>query len=145
MIQIQWYGVGAVALVGLAFCVLRRVQRFVAVSGVVLAAFASANYSSLSAERTAEWLLMTTGLVACVAGLSIVRVMLTRSVSLRLLARIDGTSAQQSFQDDIRDRLDDMRTWRLVRNTDAGNTLTPRGRLIADLVWASCRLLRLPT
>ena len=145
MIELQWCGAGAVALVGLAFCVFRRIPTFVAGSGAVLASFAGITYPSLSAERTPEWLLMSAGLVACVAGLSIVRVMLTRSVSLRLLARIDGTSAQPSFHDDVRDRLDDMRTWHLVRNTDAGNALTPPGRLLADLVAMSYRLLRLPT
>jgi len=140
--EMEWYGLGTVALIGLAFYALRRLRVFVAASAAVVGAFTVITYPSLPVERRLEWFVIAAGLLASTVGLLIVRVMLIRSVSLQLLARIDGAEAD-SFQEDIRDRLNDLRAFHLVRSTEAGNTLTPFGRLVAGFVAASYWALRI--
>jgi hypothetical protein len=140
--EMAWYGLGTVALIGLAFYALRRIQTFVAASAAIIGAFTVITSPSLPAERRLEWFVITAGLLASAVGLLIVRVMLIRSVSLQLLARIDGAGAD-SFQDGIRDRLNDLRVFHLVRGTEGGNTLTPFGQLVAGIVAASYWALRI--
>jgi hypothetical protein len=75
---------------------------------------------------------MTTGLVASIAGLMFVRFMLIRSVSLQLLARI-GDVADGACRHEISERMNDMRTLRLVRVANDRNTLTLAGRFVAEV------------
>jgi hypothetical protein len=140
--EMEWYGLGTVALIGLAFYAVRRIQILLAASAVIVGAFTVVTYPSLPVERRLEWFVITAGLLGSTVGLLIVRIMLIRSVSLQLLARIDGAEAD-SFQDDIRDRLNDLRAFHLVHNTEGGNTLTPFGQLVAGIVAASYWALRI--
>ncbi len=139
----EFVGIGAVALIGAAFWRLHRVSSFLTAGAVVAAAFGAATLPSLPREQIADWVLLAAGLVGLVGGLAIVRVMLVRSVSLHLLARIDGIR-DDSFHDNIGDRLLDLRRFRLVRRTADGlNTLTTFGELIAAIVAVAYRALRL--
>jgi hypothetical protein len=138
------YGLAAVALIGLGFYLVHRVRAFLLWSAAVVSGFAVVTYPSLPAERVPAWAIMIVGLLAVALGLSIVRVMLIRSVSLRLLAGIDG-ARPDTFEDEIRQRLDDMRLFHLVRRADGRTTLTRFGRLVAGIVTACYRALRIKT
>jgi hypothetical protein len=142
MTPLDWYGIGAVALVGLSFYCVRRIPAYLGVGLCVVGAFAAATYPSLDVEQLSGWSVMTAGLFACVFGLLTVRVMLIRSVSLQLLARMDGAQGEV-FGQDIRGRLHDMRLFHLIRPTERGNTLTRFGRLVSSVVIVSYSLLRI--
>jgi hypothetical protein len=138
----EWYGLGALALIGLAFYFVHRVERLLACGAAILGAFAAATYPAAHSERAVDWMLFVVGLAALMLGFSIVRVMLIRSVSLQLLARLDGGRGG-SFREDVGERLREMRALHLVRAGADGNTLTPLGKLTADVVAACYRVLRM--
>jgi hypothetical protein len=138
----EWYGIGAVALIGLAFYTVHRIPAFLVASAVIVGGFTFITFQSPAAPRFSEWCVMTAGLLAWAFGLSIVRLMLIRSVSLQLLGRIDGATAD-SFQVDIASRLNDMRAFRLVRGSDDGNVLTPSGQLIGAIAGGLYWVLRI--
>jgi hypothetical protein len=138
------YGAAAVALIGLAFYFLHRTSAFLVAGAAIVGAFTIATYRLPARELRFDWWLMTAGLVAWVVGFAIVRVMLVRSASLQLLARIDGARAG-SFDDDISTRLQDMRVLCLVRRTGDGNTLTRLGAVVADIVAALYSAFRIKT
>ena len=137
-IAMEWYGIGCLASIGTAFYLVRRVPAFFLCGTAILVAFIVLTGFS----RPPEWYVMTAGLLASFAGLVIVRLMLMRSVSLRLLGRIGGAD-DRAFHDDLGARLHEMRTWRLVRGTDRGNALTPAGRIVAGAAAATYRACRI--
>jgi hypothetical protein len=140
--EFEAYGVGAVALIGFAFYVLRRVRPFAIAAALVAAAFVIATYPPPPGEMLVEWYVLTMGIAAEIVGLLFVRTMLARSVSLHLLAHIDGL-ATDSFERDIDERVGDLRGFRLVRTIDGRNTLTAFGRLIAAVVAFCYSLLKI--
>jgi len=85
----------------------------------------------------------TAGLVLYGFGLSIVRVMLARSVSLRMLRRISQKESEVTIRDEIAGRLRDAHRHHLIRERDNPCELTPFGRLIAVCVATAKRTLRL--
>lgn len=133
----EWYGIGGVALLSLAFYVVRRVPWFLLCGAAIIGGFIVVSRAR-DAELASEWYVMAAGLLASFVGLVIVRLMLIRSVSLQLLGRIDGAH-DRAFHDDINRRLHEMRVCRLVRCTDRGNALTPAGRAVAGVVAAFYR------
>jgi hypothetical protein len=77
---------------------------------------------------------MCAGLCLAVFGLLIVRVMLTRSVSLHLLRRLQA-SLNDEFTRDIGSRLDDMRGFGLIRDVEGEKVmLTTFGQFIGSVV-----------
>jgi hypothetical protein len=140
MTALDGYGIGALALLVLVFYFVRRIGVYVALGLAITAGFVLATHTSVDWARPSEWLVMTAGLLACIFGLLIVRVMLIRSVSLRLLARIENET-EATFGEDIGGRLRDMRSFRLIHTVDGRNTLTPFGRLVSGLVAASYSVL----
>jgi hypothetical protein len=142
VIDLQSYGLGAAAMLALAFCACRRIPSFALASATIVGVFAAGTYRSLRGNRGVEWLVMCAGLVALSAGALLVRAMFTRSVSLRLLELVDSGRID-SLDEDITSRVHDMRRFRLMRTAPAGNTLTVLGRVLAALVAASYFVLRL--
>jgi hypothetical protein len=140
MTPLDWYGIGAFALIGLVFCCVRRVSTYLALCAAIVAGFILATSPSPTTDVLLTRILMTTGLAGWVFGLLIVRVMFIRSVSLQLLDRIDH-ARPGAFDDGIRGRLNDMKTFHLV--TGNGNTLTVGGRLVSGLVSACYVLFRI--
>jgi hypothetical protein len=137
-------GVAAVALVGAAFYALRRIPSFLMAAGAVVAVFAGVTHPFVPARRLPEWYVMTAGLLAWAGGLAIVRLMLIRSASLQLLARIDGRHPG-SFRSDMRVRLDELRAFRLVRCAGGANELTRFGAVLAGsiaVLYAGLRIER---
>jgi hypothetical protein len=140
--ELEAYGLGAAALIALAFYVLRRVPAFAATASLVAIVFTVLAYPAPNRERFVEWCVQTIGLFAMIAGLLFVRAMLARSVSLRLLASIDE-GAVDSFEHDIEARVADMRAFRLARTIDGRNTLTAFGRAVAALAASSYYILKI--
>src|SRR5689334_3212479 len=107
MTSLDAYGVCALALVVLVFVCVRHVSVYAVLGLAVIGGFVLATSRSASADTASTRLVITLGLAAWVFGLLIVRVMLVRSVSLRLLAGIGGSS-RDVFDAAIRARIGDM-------------------------------------
>ena len=131
MTTLSWYGIVALVLIVLVFYSGQSIQADVTVSVAILGIFAGSTYASMNWHRHVEWIVMTTGLLLCIFGLLIARTMLTRSVSLRLLGRIDGDGGL-SFNENLRERVTDMRILRLIQTADGTNTLTVFGALTSS-------------
>jgi hypothetical protein len=142
VIDMQLWALLALALLLAAFCLVHRLRWFVLSGAGVAAAFGVFTYPTPASEYPDEWLVSVAGLAAFVAGLAIVRLMLTRSVSLRMLARVDGADTS-AFQFDIAERLNDLRRLRLVRRDGGRNSLTGFGRFTADTIGAFYTIMRI--
>jgi hypothetical protein len=128
------YAVGALALVLAIFYFVRKIPAYLALSAVVVVVFALATVGHIEWVQPSEWIVAVAGLLLCVFGLLIVRVMLIRSVSLRLLASIDS-GAQETIGEDIGGRLHDMIAFGLIRAVPDGTCdLTPFGRFVGGVV-----------
>jgi hypothetical protein len=145
MISLTWYMVGALALVLAIFYFVRKIPAYLALSVVVVGAFAAASISRVDWGRPAEWLVMVVGLLLCIFGLLIVRVMLVRSVSLRLLARMDSGQSE-GMVEDLGGRFGDMRAFGLITGApDGRNTLTAWGRTVSSIVAVLYSVVRIET
>jgi hypothetical protein len=127
------YGVGALVLILIVFYWVRTIPAYIGTCVVIVVGYAGATYSLMDWKQPAEWMVMVAGQLLCSFGLLIVRIMLTRSVSLQLLRRIEDEK-QDAFGEDIAGRLNDMRSFRLIRATEEGDELTHFGRSISTIV-----------
>jgi hypothetical protein len=89
-----------------------------------------------------SWLLWTLILTLNWFGLLVVRVMLTRSVSLRLLANLAQQQSAENFEQEIAGRLKDARAFHLVQITDQSYRLTMFGVFISTIVVVLYTLIR---
>ena len=143
MVSLTWYMVGALAVVLAVFYLVRKIPAYLALSVVVVGAFAAATLSRVDWGWPAEWLVMVVGLLLCVFGLLIVRVMLVRSVSLRLLARMDSGKIE-GLVEDLGARLGDMRAFGLISAApDGRSTLTAWGRTVSGIVAVLYSVVRI--
>ena len=132
------------AVITLAFSLARFSELvFVAAGGAVV--LVSALLVTWVGGQPAEAVLLVIGLALYFFGLLIVRVMLHRSVSLRMLAACDGGRAGEESRDDIRARLVDVERYRLAVKRDDRYGLTAFGRLIAGAVAALYRVTSVET
>jgi len=111
------------------------VARFAEMAFVLpsLAVIAIAAILTLQAPL-AEAVLLVGGLSLYFVGLSIVRVMLHRSVSLRMLETYERGGAGDGGCEDIRGRLADSERYRLAAKRGESYELTAFGRAVADTV-----------
>jgi len=148
MSEVSWFGASALALIGLCFYFVRKIPAYLALCSLVVVGFAVVTsplpVRDHPAHSVAEWLVATTGLALCVFGLLIVRVMLIRSVSLRLLRSIQEGQAER-MNEDIGGRLADMRGFRLIEIREGQCELTGFGRLVGGAIGACYSLLRIGT
>ena len=142
MTQIDWYGLAGMAAVALSFYVLHRIAHYLFACALVILAFAWATRDIL-VHMPAQWIVMGAGLCLSAFGLLIIRVMLTRSVSLHLLPRLQA-SLDDEFASDIGSRLNDMRGFGLIRDL-AGNkvTLTSLGHVVGRIVGTLYAIFRI--
>ena len=98
---------------------------------------------TLMASSIGEWIVVTVGLILYWFGLTIVRIMLTRSVSLHMLANHAKGRETKTAGEGIADRLKDVRQFGLVSKTNDGYRLTAFGSLIAGIVAFSYWILRI--
>lgn len=97
----------------------------------------------LASFSIANWLLLTAGLVLYWFGLVIVRVMLTRSVSLRMLSNYESERASVTVEEGIAARLKDAKQFGLMAEGEEGFKLTWFGNIIATIVAISYAVLRI--
>lgn len=142
MTTLDWYGMGALALIVLFFYSVRSVRAYVILCVLIAGGFAATTSGLVDWDRPSEWIVMTTGLLLCAFGLLIVRVMLIRSVSLQILGRIEG-GTPNAFGEDLVKRLHDMRVFRLIRTTEGSAALTPFGHLVSSVVTLFYSLFRI--
>ncbi len=143
MDSLSSYAVAALALILLVFYFVRKIPAYLALSSVVAAGYAGVTGASLDWRRPSEWLVFVAGLLLWTFGLLIVRLMLVRSVSLRLLATMDG-GVEETIVEDIGGRFHDMRSFRLTRTEDDGTSaLTGWGRLVSGVVAALYSVFRI--
>jgi hypothetical protein len=135
MTEIDWYGLAGIAAIALGFYALRRIPLYLLACALVIVAFGWATRDFLVATPV-QWIVMCAGLCLSAFGLLIIRVMLTRSVSLHLLRRLQA-SLDDEFTRDIGSRLSDMRGFGLIRDADGEQvSLTSFGRIICSVVTA---------
>jgi hypothetical protein len=133
MAVLDWYGLAGMAAISLIFYAVRRVPRYIFACALVILAFGWATRDFLL-RTPVQWIVMCAGLCLAVFGLLIVRVMLTRSVSLHLLRRLQA-SLNDEFTRDIGSRLDDMRGFGLIRDVEGEKVmLTTFGQFIGSVV-----------
>jgi hypothetical protein len=130
---LDWYGLASIAAISLVFYAVRRIPRYLLACGFIILTFCWATRQFLL-PAPAHWIVLCAGLCLLVFGLMIVRIMLTRSVSLHLLRRLQA-SLNDEFTRDIGSRLNDMRGFGLIRDTDGLEvTLTAFGGFIGAVV-----------
>ena len=137
-------GIGTFLLITILFFIVRsRPILFHLICSVLIAGFVFCTGRFLQAEQIGEWILLTVGLLLYWFGLVIVRVMLTRSVSLRMLADYDRGEVHNTASEGIASRFQDAATFGLVIGEQDGYRLTPFGKLIAWIVATSYGILRI--
>ena len=133
MTVLDWYGLASLAAISLSFYAVRRISRYIFTCALVVVAFGWATRDYLL-RVPAQWIVMGSALCLAAFGLLIVRVMLTRSVSLRLLRRLEA-SLNDEFARDITSRLDDMRSFGLIRDVPGERVaLTGFGQFIGSVI-----------
>ena len=116
---------------------------FHVVCAILIGGFVHWTGRKLNMDSIGEWTLLTTGLVLYWFGLVIVRVMLTRSVSLRMLSGFDRQEQSVRSEEGIASRLQDATHFGLIVPSEKGYALTFFGRFIASIVAFSYLLLRI--
>jgi hypothetical protein len=142
MATLEWYGLGAVALIALVFYFVRKIPIYIALCGAICVGFVAMTAPAADFSRPSGWIVMTAGLLCASFGLLIVRVMLIRSISLNLLRNLDN-AAQSTFTEDLGGRLGDMRKFRLIEAKGAESVLTPFGRFVGGVVGVFYSILRI--
>jgi hypothetical protein len=139
----EYLSLSAVGLISAVFYISRgRLYLYTFLSAVILGAFAISGHTLAS---TPEYFLTLVGVIFYFYGLLIVRIMLKRSVSLQLLARIAASDRRNlTLNPEIKGRFDDLVTYRLAR-TDQNQVchLTPFGKMVSTLVRVLYIILRI--
>jgi 4-amino-4-deoxy-L-arabinose transferase-like glycosyltransferase len=134
---------GVIAILA-CFAVLRRpLRNFVVASALVVAI--AAPLAWMTARQPPAAIVLAGGLALFAFGILIVRVMLTRSVSLHLLATYASAERTARMSEQIAERIREAQRLRLVSAADARLALTPIGRIVATLIGVLYRVSRQPT
>ena len=137
-------GLGAFVLISILFFLIgSRPNLFHLLCALLIAAFVIRSGKTLEPERLGEWIVMTVGLTLYWFGLVIVRIMLTRSVSLHMLADYAKGERKETTSEGIAARLKDATHFGLMRSSESGYTLTSFGKAIATIVAVSYFILRI--
>jgi hypothetical protein len=142
MATLEWYGLGALALIALVFYFIRKIPMYIALCGVICVGFIALTAPGADFSRPSEWIIMTLALLSSSFGLLIVRVMLIRSISLNLLRNLEN-AVQSTFTEDLGGRLGDMRKFRLIEAKGQESVLTSFGRFVGGVVGVFYSLLRI--
>jgi hypothetical protein len=144
MNSIDLLGLGAFVLITILFFLVgSRANVFHLLCAVLIGAFVVRTGKHFDPDLLGEWIVMTTGLTLYWFGLVIVRIMLTRSVSLQMLADYAKGERKQTASEGIAGRLNDAEHFGLMRPKESGYELTAFGKLIATIVATSYFVLRI--
>jgi hypothetical protein len=135
---------GAIAWIAitLSFCIARSYTiLYHLLCATILIVFIKISAVSMDPQSIGAWLLTIAGLLLYWLGLTIVRIMLLRSVSLRMLSGYaEGTSSSAS--EGIVSRLQDAKKFGLFVLQGDRYKLTSFGRLIGLIVAVSYSIFR---
>jgi hypothetical protein len=146
MKSFDWWGLVSFLLISFAFYTIRkRIFLYIIFCVAIIGSFVLFTRGAFEqAGRPPEWFILIGGLALYAFGLLIVRIMLSRSVSLHLLARLTGGQNPENVEDEIANRLRDMLHYRLVAvDGNQVYTLTNFGRVIAWIVTVTYTVLRI--
>src|SRR5262245_23249992 len=132
-VSFDWYAILTLGCILVIFYFIRARTSFLLGCTLDTVSFAALSSAAVAWERPSQWLVTNCGLQLCVFGLLLVRTMLVRSVSLRLLGRI-ATGQSGSITQEIGHRLNDLRLLGLTMPVDGKNSLTHLGRAIGAVV-----------
>jgi hypothetical protein len=117
------------AALSVAFLLARRAEAILPLAGG--AVLALVGFAAIRVDAAAvESILAVAGLGLYCAGLVIVRIMLHRSVSLRMLTAL-AHGRQEASVEDIRSRLRDLERYGLAVRSGSSYELTALGRAVA--------------
>ena len=144
MTFLEIYGLAAFLLISLFFFIIgSRAIFFHFVCAILLAGFVYWTGRKLDTDSLGEWIVFTGGLILYWFGLTIVRIMLTRSVSLNMLAAYSRGELAVTASEGIVTRLKDASTFGLTTTSDDQCRLTPFGKSIALFVASTYWILRI--
>jgi hypothetical protein len=144
MTSLEICGLAAFLLITLFFSIVgSRAIIFHLVCAILLAGFVYWTGRELDTDSLGEWIVFTTGLILYWFGLTIVRIMLTRSVSLNMLAAFSRGELSVTASEGIGSRLKDASVFGLIASSDDRCRLTPFGKSIALLVASTYWILRI--
>jgi hypothetical protein len=144
MNSINLFGLSAFILITIFFFLIgSRANVFHLFCAVLIVTFVIRTGKHLDFAFLGEWIVMTMGLTLYWFGLVIVRIMLTRSVSLQMLAVYAKGEQEHKTSEGIAGRLNDAAHFGLMRADGSGYVLTPFGKLIATIVATSYFVLRI--
>jgi len=116
---------------------------FHAICAILLGGFVVWSGKSLNSDSIVEWILFVVGLMLYWFGLVVVRIMLTRSVSLQMLAGYAHGETRVTTSEGIAGRLKDATHFGLVRSENDHFGLTLFGKTISFIVASSYFVLRI--
>jgi hypothetical protein len=123
-----------IALLILTFIIARSSPVLFAIVGqIVVFCFWLLTFGMNFTENVDKYFLLL-GIELFWAGLLIIRIMLKRSVSLKLLAQVDSQFRNYDSSPWIAARLEDAMRWDLVKNSSQRYDLTKKGKMIAAFV-----------
>lgn len=142
--EIEIVGIVCLLLISIFFYIVRKKLILYHVAcAVVVGVFIFYVLRYVEPTRLDLFLLITFGLGFYWFGLAIIRIMLTRSVSLNMLASFQKGSGGASAEEDVAGRLKDAQYYYLVRTSDKTYHLTWFGWIFASLTATAYHIFRI--
>jgi uncharacterized membrane protein len=137
-------GIGGALVMSAGFLFVRRpLAAFNAVCAIVVVGCGMVAWDRARSTHPEEALLLVAGFILFWLGLLIVRIMLRRSVSIRLLESYrEAGGHEPDVREGIRSRLQDAERCRLVRHSSDMYRLTWFGYLVASLLRVVYRVTK---
>lgn len=144
MTMLDALGIGGCVVMSVGFLLVRSsMAAFNAVCALAAAACSVAAWYGFGSTYPGETVLLAAGLGLFWCGLLIVRIMLRRSVSLRLLETYRETGGRGlDAREGIRSRLQEAERYRLVRRNSETYRLTWLGSILASLLRVVYRVTK---
>lgn len=142
--DIEIVGIICLLLISIFFYAVRKklvLYHFACAAVVGFFVFYGLRY--VDATPFEQFLLLTFGLAFYWFGLAIIRIMLTRSVSLNMLASFQKGSGGTTAEEDVAGRLKDAQHYYLVRTSDKTYHLTWFGWIFASLTAIAYHIFRI--
>lgn len=143
MKELEIIGISCFLIISAIFYIVRkRMILYQVLCASAIAAFIFMSFHNVEASQSAR-ILMMTGLALYWFGLTVVRIMLNRSVSLNLLASLRDGLPDNSMKEDIAGRLKDAKQYRLIGIVNETYHLTWFGWIFAFLITIAYHLFRI--
>jgi hypothetical protein len=141
---VDLFGIGTFTLITILFFLVgSRPVFFHIACAIFILIFVRQTGKHLDPEGASKWAVLTAGLTLYWFGLVIVRIMLTRSVSLHMLAAYAKGEVKQNMSEGIAGRLKDAAHFGLIRGNESSYHLTFFGQFIATIVAITYFILRI--